>query len=97
MTKKGVLQGFIIGVIANGIGVFTAATLLGKLSGRSDTIINVLEAAKSESFIGKLISLGAILNLICFFYFIRKKQDDQAAGVLAATILIAITTFLIKL
>jgi hypothetical protein len=46
---------------------------------------------------GKLISLGAILNLICFFYFIRNKQDSRAGGVLAVTILIAITTFLIKL
>ncbi|AOR29071.1 hypothetical protein FORMB_20430 [Formosa sp. Hel1_33_131] len=45
---------------------------------------------------GKLISLGAILNLICFFYFIRKRQDARAGGVLTATIIIALATFLIR-
>ena len=73
MTKKEFLQGFIVGLLANIIGLFTAGVILGKLSGRSDSIFKVLEVAQSENFMGKLISLGAILNLVCFFYFIRKK------------------------
>ena len=97
MTKKGFLQGVLAGLWATVIGIFTAGVILGKLSGRSDNIFKVLEVAQSENFMGKLISLGAILNLICFFYFIRNKQDSRAGGVLAVTILIAITTFLIKL
>ena len=97
MNKKEVLQGVIMGLLATVIGVFMSSIFLGKLSGRSDSILEVLETAQFEGFLGKLISLGAILNLICFFYFIRKRQDAQAGGVLAATILIAITTFLIKL
>jgi len=56
-----------------------------------------LEAAHAEYFLGKLISLGAILNLICFFYFIRKKKDAFAAGVLIATLCMALITFIIKL
>ena len=51
----------------------------------------------AANFIGKLISLGAVLNLICFFFFLRKNQEARAAGVLTATVLIAIFTFLIKL
>ena len=97
MTKKEVLQGFIIGLLATIIGVFMSSIFLRKLSGRSDSILEVLEAAKFEGFLGKLISLGAILNLICFFYYIRKRQDSRAAGVLAATVLIALGTFLIRL
>ena len=97
MNKKELLQGFIVGLFANIIGLVIAAVVLGKLSGRSDTILKVLETAQTEGFMGKLISLGAILNLICFFYFIRKRQDARAGGVLAATILIAFSTFLIKL
>ena len=54
-------------------------------------------AKVTENFIGKLISLGAILNLICFFYFIRKQKDSHAAGILIATILIAVGTFITKL
>ena len=97
MTKKEVLQGFIIGLLATIIVVFMSSIFLRKLSGRSDSILEVLEAAKFEGFLGKLISLGAILNLICFFYYIRKRQDSRAAGVLAATVLIALGTFLIRL
>jgi hypothetical protein len=76
--------------------LITAAIVLGKLSGLSDNILTVLESAQSENFLGKLISLGAILNLLSFFYFIRKRQDARAGGVLAATILIALLTFLIR-
>ena len=97
MNKKEVLQGVIMGFLATVIGVFMASIFLGKLSGRSDSILEVLETAQFEGFLGKLISLGAILNLICFFYFIRKRQDFRAAGILAATILIALGTFLIRL
>jgi len=97
MNKKDLFKGFIVGLFANIIGLVIAAVVLGKLSGRSDTILKVLETAQTEGFMGKLISLGAILNLICFFYFIRKRQDARAGGVLAATILIAFSTFLIKL
>ena len=97
MTKKGFLQGVLAGLLATVIGLFTAGVILGKLSGRSDNIFKVLEVAQSENFMGKLISLGAILNLICFFYFIRKQKDGHAAGVLAATLLIAVGTFIIKL
>ena len=96
MNKKELLQGFIVGLFANIIGLVIAAVVLGKLSGRSDSILKVLETAQSESFMGKLISLGAFLNLICFFYFIRKRQDSRAGGVLAATIIIALATFLIR-
>jgi cell division protein FtsX len=97
MNKKHFFQGAIVGLIANIIGLVIAAIVLSKLSGRSDSILTVLETVQSENFLGKLISLGAILNLLSFFYFIRKRQDSRAGGVLAVTILIALGTFLIKL
>ncbi|MBT8271936.1 MAG: hypothetical protein HKO90_05110 [Flavobacteriaceae bacterium] len=93
MAKKQVLIGLVIGLIANAFGLFLATTLLG----RGDDFITVIKAAQTEGFLGKLISLGAILNLIVFFVFIKKKQDYKARGVLLATILVAILTFVIKL
>ena len=96
MNKKKLFQGLVVGLLANIIGLITAAIVLGKLSGLSDNILTVLESAQSENFLGKLISLGAILNLLSFFYFIRKRQDARAGGVLLATILIALGTFLIR-
>ncbi len=93
MIKKHVITGFLVGLIANALGLLLAATLLGK----GDDFMEVIRASQAEGFLGKLISLGAILNLIVFFFYIKKKQDYKARGVLLATILVAILTFLIKL
>ena len=66
MDKKEILIGSLVGVAANFIGLVLVGFLMAKFSGRSDGVYEVLQAAGSENFIGKLISLGAILNLICF-------------------------------
>ena len=97
MDKIQILKGLAIGFLANGIGLFLVGIIIVNSSNRNGTILTVLEAANAENFLGKLISLGAILNLICFFYFIRKKKDAFAAGVLIATLCMALITFIIKL
>ena len=97
MDKIQILKGFFIGILANGLGLFVVVMTIAKSSVRNDGFLTVLEAANAENFLGKLISLGAILNLICFFYFIRKKKDAFAAGVLIATLCMALITFIIKL
>lgn len=93
MIKKEIFIGALVGLIANAIGLFFTATLLGK----GDDFITVLKVASEEGFLGKLISLGAILNLIAFFIFIKKKQDYRARGVLLITVFIAIFTFVFKM
>lgn len=92
MVKKEVLIGFVIGIIANAIGLFFAANIFGQ----GEDFITVLKTASAEGFLGKLISLGAILNLVAFFIFIKKKQDYRARGVLLATVFIAVFTFIIN-
>ncbi len=93
MAKKEILIGLLVGLIANSIGLFLISTILGN----GDDFITVLKAASAEGFLGKLISLGAILNLVAFFIFIKKKQDYRARGVLLITMFIAILTFVFKL
>lgn len=93
MHKIEILKGVFVGLIANSIGLLLAATLLGQ----GDDFTTVIAAAFNEGFLGKLISLGAILNLICFFIFIKKRQDHRARGVLLITICIAVCTFIFKL
>ena len=48
MVKKHVIIGFFVGLIANVIGLFIAATLLGKLSDNNDNFIQVFKAAQSQ-------------------------------------------------
>ncbi len=92
MIKKEIFIGVIVGLITNAIGLFLAAILLGN----GDSFLTVIKAAASEGFLGKLISLGAILNLVAFFIFIKKKQDYRARGILLITVFIAIFTFVFK-
>ena len=71
--------------------------MVATLFGKGDDFTTVIKAASNEGFLGKLISLGAILNLVAFFIFIKKKQDYRARGVLLVTIFIAVFTFVFKL
>ena len=93
MIKKNIFIGMLVGLIANAIGLIIVSILLGQ----GDDFITVIKNAAKEDFLGKLISLGAILNLIVFFIFIKKKQDYRARGVLLITILVAIFTFVFKM
>ena len=92
MIKKEVFIGFFVGIIANGLGLIIAILLFGN----GDSIETSIRQSISQDFFGKLVSIGAILNLIAFFLFIKMKRDYRARGVILATILIAIITFLIN-
>ena len=50
MNNKKVLQGFLIGLLATIIGVFLSSIFLGKLSGRSDSILEVLKLLNLKVF-----------------------------------------------
>lgn len=93
MTKKDIVIGFIIGLLANALGLIIATILFG---GGSD-LVDSLNKAVSQGFLTKLISIGALLNLAAFFYFIYKNQDFKARGILIATVLVAVLTFAIRL
>lgn len=89
---KQILTGFIIGVIANLAGLYLYVYLF------TDYEIEVaLRLSYQDGFIGKLIALGAVLNFLPFFVFIKKKQDYRARGVLIATILSAILILISKI
>ncbi|MDG2193368.1 MAG: hypothetical protein P8K77_00645 [Polaribacter sp.] len=55
-----------------------------------------LKIINDQHLYGKMLTLAAIPNLFVFFVFLKKKQDYRARGVLLATILIAFTTFVLK-
>ncbi|WP_396633265.1 hypothetical protein [Maribacter sp. R86514] len=83
-TKKEILIGFIVGIIANAIGTLLYILIFSDLG-----ILETFEAAVRQEHVGSLLALGAILNLVAFFGFLRIKRDNRAKGVLIATILTA--------
>ena len=91
-NKKEVLLGVIYGIISSLIGLILAILILSENS----SIIESLKNSYYENFLGKLISLGAILNVIVFFVFIKKNQDQRAKGILLLTIFLAILTLILN-
>jgi heme/copper-type cytochrome/quinol oxidase subunit 4 len=91
MHKKELLIGFVVGIIANVVG-----TLLYILLFSDRGIQASFEAAIQQGHVGSLLALGAILNLVAFFLFLRLRRDNRAKGVLIATIITALVILYYK-
>ena len=88
---KNFFIGVFVALVATFGGVFLYLEYFSAYS-FSDTITMI----KEGDLVGKVLSLAAIPNLFVFFIFIKKKQDNRAKGVLFTTILIALTTLVLK-
>ncbi len=91
MIRKHVLIGFLVGLLTNLAGIVIYILLFSKM-GLQDT----LEHSLQNDYLGKIIALGAILNFLPFFGFIKKNQIYKARGVLLATVLMAVVIAITK-
>jgi len=89
--KKELITGFIVGIIANTIGTLAYILLFSDYG-----IIETFEVAIKQGHVGSILALGAILNLVAFFAFLRLRRDQRAKGVLIATILTALVILYYK-
>ena len=92
MIRREIFIGVVVGIIANILGLIIAILIFGN----GGSIEASIRQSIAEGFFGKLVSIGAILNLVAFFSFIKMKRDYRARGVILATIIIAIVTFLVN-
>ena len=91
--KAKILKGFIQGLLANAAGTFLYIYFF---SGHEFEY--VIRKGLEQGFLGGLIGLGAILNILLFFFFLtskigkyrKKLQPYEARGVILATILSAL-------
>ena len=90
--KKEIFIGFVVGIIANTFGTLLYILLFSKMG-----IQETINAAIQQDHIGSLLALGAILNLLAFFGFLKIKRDQRAKGVLMATVLTALIILYFKL
>lgn len=90
-TKKELIIGFIVGVIANTIGTLAYILLFSDFG-----IAETFAAAIQHGHVGSLLALGAILNLVVFFGFLKIGRDQRAKGVLIATLLTALVILYYK-
>ncbi|MGX7667472.1 hypothetical protein [Flavobacterium pedocola] len=90
MNKKDLLIGFIIGLVSATLGCLLFLFFFTKI--RS---VEALQTIRDYGYMGKLITLGAIFNIIAFFYLLNKDKEVMARGVILATIVLAILTVIL--
>ena len=88
---KEILIGLIIGLLANFAGTYLYIFFFSDLE-----IEDTIKAALANDFLGSLIALGAILNLIVFFIYLKKNQVYRARGVVMATVIAALVILYTK-
>lgn len=81
-----------MGILATVIGIFLYISLFSEL----DIKTTLIEAANND-YLGKVIALGAALNFIPFFIFIKKNEIYKARGVLLAKVLVAVIIAITKI
>ena len=89
--KKEILIGFIIGIIANISGSYLYIYFFSE-----NNLENTLKMSQEQGITGRLITLGAVFNLLVFFVFLKKKQYYRARGVVLATVLAALIILITK-
>ncbi|MFT4699176.1 MAG: hypothetical protein ACI9SJ_002339 [Flavobacteriaceae bacterium] len=89
--KKEILIGFLVGIAANVAGSYLYIYFFSGY-----TLKSTIEISLEQDIFGSLIALGALLNLIVFFIFLKKKQFYRARGVVLATVLAAIIVLISK-
>ncbi|WP_372918569.1 hypothetical protein [Salegentibacter sp.] len=92
MIKQNIFIGFLVGLAFNIGGI-----LLYILIFSENDVDTTIHDAIIHDYIGKIIALGAILNFLPFFVFLKKKQHYHARGVLLATIVAAVAIAISKI
>lgn len=87
MNRADLFIGFIIGIIVSILGMFLYLTLVI----HTDFILGI-QAMKNEGNLGKVVTLGSILDLVTFGVLLKMNKELMARGVVLAVIVLTIIT-----
>jgi len=90
MNKIDLFTGFAIGLLAAVLGCFLFITTYTDFD-----FITGLSLMKSQGNLGKIVTLGTILDLIVFAILLKLNKELMARGVVLAVIVIAIITIFV--
>ncbi|KVV13779.1 hypothetical protein [Flavobacterium sp. TAB 87] len=90
MNKKDFIIGLFSGIAMALIGTILFITLFTDIPFRESYL-----AIKSNNHLGKVITLGTILDLILFAFLLKKNKESMAKGVIAAVLLLTFFTLII--
>lgn len=87
MNKTDLLIGFLIGILASFLGMFLYITL----AMHTDFIAGI-QSMKNEGQLGKIVTLGSIMDLIAFGILLKMNKELMARGVVLSVIVLTIVT-----
>ena len=90
MRKTDLLIGFLIGVLTTFIGTILFLVLFTEYRSLSD-----IELMRQEGILGKVVTIGAVLNILVFFLLLKKNKELMARGIILATIILALLTVIL--
>lgn len=90
MQKIDLFLGIIIGFVTTVLGMFIFITFFTDFH-----FIDGIKNIKANGFLGKLITLGAVLNIIAFFILLKVNRELMARGVVLSTIVLTLITLLV--
>ena len=90
MKKIDLLIGVVIGLVACAIGSYIFIAIFTDFS-----FTEGIHIMKMQENLGKLITLGAILNLIIFFLLLKANRELMARGVVLAMFILTIITVIV--
>ena len=90
MIKKEIIIGFLAGILTNSTGFIICIFIFSSLSKQVSSFQETLKASIQNDSLGSIIALGAILNLVVFFLFLKKDKPYRARGVLLASLIAAV-------
>ena len=91
MNKKLILRDLISGVIIGLICATMGCYLFLNFYTKYD-FLDGIKAIKQEGYLGKLIALSGVINVLVFFILLKFNQEIMARGVVFATIFLAVLT-----
>jgi hypothetical protein len=87
MNKIDLLYGFLIGLIASLLGSFLFMTFFTDYE-----FIEGVRILKSQGYLGKLITVGSLLDLAAFGILLKMNKELMARGVVLAVFVLTIIT-----
>lgn len=91
MIKKNIFIGFLTGLAATAVGFVLYILLFSNMD-----FMDTIRDARRNDYLGKLIVLGAALNFLPFFLFLKKNLIYHARGVMLSMISTAVALAIYK-
>lgn len=90
MNKKDILAGFIAGIFTSLLGSYLFITFFTPFDFSTG-----IQTIKEYGYLGKIITLGTLLDLAVFAFFLKRNKEFMARGVILSVIVLAISTVFI--